>query len=207
MSPWVEMMWNIFELLSTSVLYVFWSTGKVRWDELFQNLKIYLCEEDTKHGSSSHKRRQIQPCAGVLQQSHGLFRANESVFRVKFSQNWICNYYNWTKACYHNLYSQCSCCLHPLKTRGKFGERVGARIWGNVSKGRISASVRDPRQGFKKEGRDTLVSEKWKHPPSVLGWEFIPSPRRHCFTQGTFLSHLSLLHAVDILKMLIIYVI
>ena len=205
MSPWVEMMWNIFELLSTSVLYVFWSTGKVRWDELFQNLKIYLCEEDTKHGSSSHKRRQIQPCAGVLQQSHGLFRANESVFRVKFSQNWICNYYNWTKACYHNLYSQCSCCLHPLKTRGKFGERVGARIWENVSKGRISASVRDPRQGFKKEGRDALVSEKWKHPPSVLGWEFIPSPRRHCFTQGTFLSHLSLLHAVDILKMLIIY--
>lgn len=50
-------MWNIFQLLSTSVLYVFWSTGKVRWDELFQNLKIYLCEEDTKSGSSSHKNK------------------------------------------------------------------------------------------------------------------------------------------------------
>lgn len=191
MSPWVTMMWNIFELLSTSVLYVFWSRDKVRWDELFQNLKIYL----------------IQPCACVLQQSHGPFRANESVFRVKFSQTWICNYYNWTKAYYHNLYSQCSCCLHPLKTRGKFGEKVGARIWGNVNRDRISASMRGPRQGFKKEGRDTLVSEKWKHPPSVLGWECILFPCRHCFTQGTFLLCMSLLPAVDILKMLIIYVI
>lgn len=136
---------------------------------------------------------------------------NQCLWWKATSQTWICNYYNWTKAHYSNLYSQCIFCLHPLKTRGEFSERqeshewVGARIWGNVGIGRISDSLLGLGQTSRKKAES--CGEKWKHPHALLWWELIPSPYRHCFTQGTFLLDMSLLHAVDILKMLIIYII